>query len=404
MRIVRAILPAMVAIGCGGRITDPGPVDDSVLNQPLAHAALVNGMAKSFARALGYIALTGAAASREVIASGSTSTPLFGISLKQRQGILDPGTAEGNDHWQYAQQGRWVAEDGVRRMREALGPDFAKSSRVAEALLFAGFSNRLLGENMCEGVIDGGPRESRLVYFQRADAAFTEALSVATATGSAELARAAQAGRASVRVWLGNWDGAAADAGGIPVDFRHQARFSTTELEQYNRVHWSNANQPYRSHSAFSTFFDAYYTATNDSRTQWRRNPSVPVGSQGNVPWYFQVKFDRREAPMNLVSGREMRLIVAESLLRKGDWQGAAAVVNGMRATLGVPPWPVTGSADAWLALKRERSIELWLEARRLGDLHRWKEDGSPGSVEDMTGRATCFPIGQNELDSNPNL
>jgi hypothetical protein len=54
--------------------------------------------------------------------------------------------------------------------------------------------------------------------------------------------------------------------------------------------------------------------------------------------------------------------------------------------------------------LKRERSIELWLEARRLGDLHRWKEDGSPGAVEDMTGRQTCFPIGQNELDSNPNL
>jgi hypothetical protein len=169
-------------------------------------------------------------------------------------------------------------------------------------------------------------------------------------------------------------------------------------------VYWSNANQPYRSHSAYSTFFDSYYTSTNDPRTQWRRNPAVPIGSQGNVPWYFQVKYDRREAPMNLVSGREMRLIVAESLLRKGDWQGAASIVNAIRSGIGVPPWPIANASDAWLALKRERSIELWLEARRLGDLHRWKEDGSPGAVEDMTGRATCFPIGQNELDSNPNL
>ena len=95
---------------------------------------------------------------------------------------------------------------------------------------------------------------------------------------------------------------------------------------------------------------------------------------------------------------------MAEALLRKGDWQGAASIVNAIRSGIGVPPWPIANSSDAWLALKRERSIELWLEARRLGDLHRWKEDGSPGAVEDMTGRATCFPIGQNELDSNPNL
>ena len=85
-------------------------------------------------------------------------------------------------------------------------------------------------------------------------------------------------------------------------------------------------------------------------------------------------------------------------------WQGATQVVNSVRGSVGVTPWTVTGLAEAWLALKRERSIELWLEARRLGDLHRWKEDGSPGAVEDMTGRQTCFPIGQNELDSNPNL
>ena len=401
---LRVLALAFLTTACGGRITDPGPVDDSVLDDRLAHAAMVNGMARSLARALGYISLTGAAASREVVASGSTSTLLFGISLKQRQGILESGTAENNDHWQFAQQARWIAEDGARRMRETLGPDFAKSPLSAEALVFAGFANRLLGENMCEGVIDGGPRKSRQVYFGRAEDFFTEAITVAQAAGSSNIARAAQAGRASIRVWLGDWEGAASDAGAIPLDFRHQAKFSSTELEWYNRIHWSNANSPYRSHSVVGTFFDSYYTATNDPRTLWRRNTAIPFGSQGNVPWYFQAKYERREAPMNLVSGREMRLIVAESMLRKGDWQGATQVVNSVRGSVGVTPWTVTGLAEAWLALKRERSIELWLEARRLGDLHRWKEDGSPGAVEDMTGRQTCFPIGQNELDSNPNL
>ena len=202
---LRVLALAFLTTACGGRITDPGPVDDSVLDDRLAHAAMVNGMARSLARALGYISLTGAAASREVVASGSTSTLLFGISLKQRQGILESGTAENNDHWQFAQQARWIAEDGARRMRETLGPDFAKSPLSAEALVFAGFANRLLGENMCEGVIDGGPRKSRQVYFGRAEDFFTEAITVAQAAGSSNIARAAQAGRASVRVWLGDW-------------------------------------------------------------------------------------------------------------------------------------------------------------------------------------------------------
>jgi hypothetical protein len=400
------ILPLAVlgAVAACDRITDPGPVDDSVLDQPLANAAIVNGMAKSLSRALGYIAYTGAAVSREVVGSGSTSTPLFGITVKQRSGLLDPAFAEANDHWQLAQQARWIAEDGVRRMRGTLGDQFAKSTFAADALVHAGFANRLLGENMCDAVIDGGPKEPRRVYFERAEAAFSEAITVAGGAGSQNLERAARAGRASVRLWLGNYAGASDDAKLVPSNFIYQARYSAAELDQYNRLYWSNANQPYRAHSVVGTFYDSYYQSTGDARTRWARNPSIPNGTTATVPWYFQTKFDRRESPMNLVSGREMRLIVAEALLRGGDWAGAVAAINQTRAELGVAPWSATGVEQAWVALKRERGIELWLEGRRLGDLHRWLADGVPGAVEDMTGRNTCFPIGQNELDANPNL
>lgn len=392
------------ATACGGRITDPGPVDDSVLDQPLAHAALVNGMAKALSRALGYIAYTGAAASREVVGSGSANTALFGITVKQRQGLLDPAFAETNDHWQFAQQARWISEDGVRRMRVTLGDQFSKSSLAAEALVHVGFANRLLGENMCDGVIDGGPKQPRRVYFERAEAAFGEAITVAAAAGNQNLERAARAGRASVRLWLPNFAGASDDAKTVPSSFVYQARYSAIELDQYNRLVWSNSNQPYRAHSVVGTFYDSYYQSTNDPRTPWKRNPAIPNGTMQTVPWYFQTKFDRRESPINLTSGREMRLIVAEVLLRSGDWPGAVAAINQLRAEIGVPPWTAANAADAWLALKRERGIELWLEARRLGDLHRWLGEGTPGAVEDMTGRNTCFPIGQNELDSNTNL
>jgi hypothetical protein len=359
-------------------------------------------MSRSLSRALGYIAYTGAAESREIVASGSTSQ--FGITVRQRQGILDPGTADTNDHWQFAQQARWVAEDGVRRMRATLGDGFSKSPYAAEALVNVGFANRLLGENMCDGVIDGGPIQPKKVYFDRAEAAFTEAIAVAVQAKNVNLEQAARAGRASVRVWLGNWTGAASDANLVPSGFRYQARYSAIELDQYNRIFWANSNQPYRAHSVVTTFYEGYYSSSNDPRVPWKTNPAIPMGTQGNVPWLFQTKYDKRESPIDLASSGEMRLIVAESLLRTGDWQGALSVINDLRATVGVAPWSAANITEAWVALKRERGIELWLEGRRLGDLARWIADGTPGAVEDMAGRDLCFPIGQNERDANPNI
>ena len=391
----------MTAANSCDRITDPGPVDDSVLDEPISHPALVNGMSRALSRALNYIAYTGAAISREVVASGSLT--LFGITTRQRAGLLDPSTSETDDHWRFAQQARWVAEDGARRMRTALGNEFATSALAAEALVYVGFSNRLLGENMCEGVIDGGPIESRSVYHKRAEAAFTEAMTIAAAANSQPLLLASRAGRASVRVWLGDWAGAAADASGVPVGFVYQARYTATELEQYNRIYWSNGNQPYRAHSVVGTFYEAYYNSTNDPRVQWKTNPAIPLGTQ-NVPWLFQTKYDKRESPITLVSGREMRLIVAESLLRSGNMAGALAAINQTRIDLNLPVWNASSMTEAWGALKRERGIQLWLEGRRLGDLHRWREGNVPGDVEDMTSRNTCFPIGQTERDANPNF
>ena len=64
---------------------------------------------------------------------------------------------------------------------------------------WVGFANRVLGDNMCEAVIDGGPAEPNADYFTRAEAAFTAAIAVQTGN----LETAAYAGRAQVRVHLG---------------------------------------------------------------------------------------------------------------------------------------------------------------------------------------------------------
>jgi hypothetical protein len=360
---------------------------------------LVNGMGRELSNALGFVTLTGGVVAQEATGSGTQTD--VGTTLSQRNGILEP--VETDEHWNSAQRARWVSEDGVRRMREVLGDGFATSDLAARALLHVGFSNRLLGENMCFAVFDGGPALPRERSFERAEAAFTEALEIAERTGNVEAALAARAGRASARAGLGDWTGARSDAEAVPLEFEYGARYSDREVEQYNRIHWSTAGLPYRNLTVWGTFYEEYYQESGDPRISWTIDPDHPETDPG-VPFYVQQKYTARNSPVHLVSGREMRLIVAESRLVEGSFQSAVDAINEVRALAGAEPRVVDDLEEAWTALKRERGIELWLEGRRLGDLRRWLSTGAPGEAEDMSGRDTCFPIGTTELDTNPNV
>ena len=57
--------------------------------------------------------------------------------------------------------------------------------------------------------------------------------------------------------------------------------------------------------------------------------------------------------------------------------------------------------AAAWELLKYERLATVWLEQRALNDRARWYAEGRDAGLQ---GRFKCFPIGQKEIQSNPNL
>lgn len=91
------------------------------------------------------------------------------------------------------------------------------------------------------------------------------------------------------------------------------------------------------------------------------------------------------------------------------------ALINELRTDAGVDPRQADTLEEAWMWLKAERRIELWLEARRLGDLRRWEESGTPGDLhplEDASNPETlldadrdlCFPIPESETNTNPNV
>lgn len=402
-----AALAALALAGCDLSVTNPGPMQDGALDDPAAHAPLVAGMSQALSGALWRVAYVGAEVSREYVQAGR----IFTTKLPTNPGQLTRDDVS-SVFWNQAVQARWIAEDGVERLRRTR-PDHARSPLVAEALVYAGLANRLLGENFCEAVIDGGPVQPGAVHFERAETHLTEAIAVANAAGDTERAMIARAARATVRADRGDWEGAVADAAGVPLEFRYQAVFTTTALEQYNILYWSNANQPFRTHSVTGTFYERYYEETGDPRVAWGRDPAVPTGEIAGVPWLFQLKYRARTDGINLVTGRELRLLRAEARLRGGDVPGAMALINEVRTAVrsdldGRPlaPLPLdAGQGEAWGYLKRERAVELWLEGRRLWDLRRWVAEGTPGAMEDVRDRVRlCFPVAQSEIDTNPNV
>jgi starch-binding outer membrane protein, SusD/RagB family len=412
----------LTVTACDFEVTNPGPVDDPFLDDPAAHGALVNGMERNFASGLGYVGMLGASVTREVHPAGSQGA--FGIIVPFQIGLIPDDTWE--QYWNHPQRARWVAEDGLRRFGEVMDPaEFESSTLVARSYLWAGYSNRLLGENMCQAVIDGGPAEPYAAFLQRAADHFTRAMVVASAAGSSEIEMAARAGRASVRAYLNDWAGAVQDAQGVPDDFVFSIAYGSQGEDEYNRIYWSSANQPYRAHTVWNTVHEDYYLATGDPRVAWTDDPEVPFGDAavldlGRVPWLLQLKYETGDAPIPLSKGSEMRLIEAEAALRAGAWEDALATINAVRAAQTsdltgdpLPGWEAGSAEEVWTHLRRERAIVLWLEGRRLGDIRRWQEDGAPGELHPLEegeaanlvqDRASCFPIPRSERETNPNI
>ena len=425
-----ALSVALLALsGCDFTVTNPGPVQDEFLNDNSANAAIVNGSGRMLSEALNWVAYTGAALSREITPSGSIGS--FGISVQQRNGFLDPN--ETNTHWNFSQRARGVSEQGIERLRQNLGADFGSSELAAEIVLWAAYANRLIGENFCCTVIDGGSPEAGSVSLQRAEGQFSEAMDLANAAGATDFSIAAQAGRASVRMDLGDWNGAVADAEAVLArasdGWSYDMPYFNIDTEQYNRIYYAGSGDgPYRAHSVWHSPYQDNFEEEGDLRSAYRTDPNNPNGDAAvdgdPIPWYFALKHDDRESPIRLSSSHEMRLILAENaLVNNGDITAALDQINVVRQAATMDDATAANLDEAWTALKRERGIELWLEGRRLGDVRRWEEAGRPGdyhfweihnwkgpddgsgaTLRTFDGIDLSFPIARDEIDTNANV
>jgi hypothetical protein len=225
-RLSGIVLAATIGVtGCDLTVSNPGPVEDTFLDVEAAHNAVVYGAMRAFNSALagdgGNLAMCGAVISREWFPAGQTGS--FACSVQEFRNQLGP--AEGGP-FNRAHLARWTAEQGAERIRAARGDKFKEFALAAPLMLYVGYSNRQLGEHICATTIDGGPEQPFMIQFERAEAAFTEALAIATAQNNATFRNAALAGRASVRAWRKNWTGAQEDAALVPKDFVYATPFN----------------------------------------------------------------------------------------------------------------------------------------------------------------------------------
>lgn len=392
--ILSAALVVAALSACDLKVTNPGPLQDDQLDTPGAMPGLVNGMSGDLSQAIGNFLVDNSVMTDELKHSGNYAGP-----NEYAVGIIRPEDVDGD--YSNMQQARWVAEDGLRRMQRVLGAGFETNTDTPRAYLYAGFANRLLGENSCQAVIDGGPAESDSVYFQRAESLFTRANTLATALGQTDVATAALGGRASVRADLGNWSGAVTDAALVPDNFEYDAIFSTNTSRENNDLAYETHQR--REVSVYGT----QWAATDaDPRTPWDTvftgSGSVQKGQDGATPFFRQEKYVSLGDNVPLTKGAEMLLLRAEDALRNSSIPNMTTFINQSRAVYGMAAVAQpANTADAWTLLQHERGAVVWLEARRLWDLRRWYAEGTNTF---LNGRDKCVPFGSSELASNPHL
>jgi hypothetical protein len=358
---------------------------------------LVTGMSADLSVAVQNMAMSVSLMADELKHSGNYSDENFYAA-----GEIPPDAVTGE--WADMHDARWVAEHGITRMQAVLKDGFASTPLATRAYLYMGFANRLLGENVCNAVIDGGPAQDYKVHFQRADSAFTQALALATAQNDATLKNVALAGRASVRADLGNWAAAAADAQLVPTNLVYNAIFSLNTGRENNNLAYETTNR--REFSVWGTQWAT--NPKNDPRAPWdtvkTSSGKLQTGQDGKTIFFQQKKYPTLASNIPLAKGTEMLLIRAEAALRGGDVPGAVTLMNQERAFYSLAPISAADAATAWPLLEKERGAVLWLETRRLYDLRRWNAESGPMHNTFLDGRDKCIPPSVNETASNPNL
>lgn len=316
---------------------------------------------------------------------------------------------------------------------------------LATLRAYGGYALIALGEGWCEMTVPDeegvpGPLLTPDEVRKRAEARFTEALTLAEAAGNQDIKNMALVGRARARLDLKDWAGVIADASQVPAGYLKVASRGEEEARRYNRNFNQMNSRIQDRHATISPNFrnlridpqgrpiEGPVTAAGAPNG----GPGVPdprvevvnyglFGHNSVTPSWHHLKYTSRSSPMPIASGKEARLMLAEAYARTGKLAEARALINARRTELKLPTFDLPATQNEMIGLIiEERRRELFAEAgHRMNDMLRLEGTpwdipwlGEPGSIhpngQDSVGGAygttTCFPLPDVERIGNPNI
>lgn len=285
---------------------------------------------------------------------------------------------------------------------------------LALAALTSGYSMELMAETFCEGTVSSevgvpGPRMSTQqmldLAIQRLQMARDASASLTDDEGQS-INMAATVGLARAYLFAGQKAEAAQTAAAVPADFEFDVTYvdDPSNRDRLGNTVWSFSS------SRISLVVPPEYRAiadAGDPRVSYEDQNKLAQDSE--LEFYRQGKFPGWGSSIRLASGLEARYIAAEA---GGSISDEIALINERRAVGGEEPFS-SSDANAVLAeLMRQKSIDFWLEAKKMGDFRRnghavpfVPATGSEyykAGVGDI-GDQTCFPVPTRETDNNPN-
>lgn len=403
-------LLALSVAGCDDllSVTDPSRLLAEDVEVPEQADALMNGLEADFICAAGSYLQATAVLGDEF---EDTNSQGDSWSLDRRRPLSqdswsDNGcTARLPSAYVPASAARWAADNMAKLLASWDDAQVAaRQERMARSYLLAGFSLYMLGAAHCSAALDEGPEMTSMQIFAEAESRFTKALEIAQTGGPAATANAARVGRARVRLYQGNEQGALSDAQAVPAGFVMNVSPSDATNRMYNRIWDSNL-------LSFDFGVPEWNRALETGGVPDPRTKTHDTGY--NSGWspttvWAQERYTSPNSPIPVARWAEAQLIIAE--IQGG--QTAVGIINALRAPHGLPQFSSTNEGQIQAAVVDERQRELWFEGFRAYDIRRldlplYPEPGAPyqpGVKGGSYGDATCIPIPNVELMNNKTI
>lgn len=408
LRSIRGpILAGVMAVGaasCSLDVTNPSVIDAGTFDPTKDGTTLALSAQTNFYQAFQSVALYG----------GLISDELWTGAIRLQTNRLASRTFAGSDDINadfFALLSLAVASNENAVTALASGPDAASDVNLARASMNFGFSTELMAETMCSGVIQGGPELTDDQLLDTAITAFSRAVTVATAAGSAgaEIVNGANVGLARAYLQKGDNANALAQANLVPPTFvASTVQMDDPQPAARNRL----GNGVYITSSGTTQIVAGLYRALNDPRVTF---VDVGINAQdGRNRLFRQTKYPAVISPIRIASGLEARYIAAEAQLKTGgNTAPALALIAERRAAGGQPAFTGTTTAAVLAELMDQRARDFWLEGKHMGDIIR---NPTAAALVPPTGSVfykseygnflapACLPVPFAEKANNPNF